>query len=312
MYSYAKIICYNSGESDMPAHTLTIYGIREEKVKLELDESCYSLISARFARRFGHISRRSEILDLIARAKDYTELEELAVKYDICDVCDFSEINFLGVKSFLEVIVKALCEYPALRSRLCYTGSHSGYEKLITALKNGDESVLDKFNLPFIRGLECAERLGNLTYNILSDLMRRHKSYIATAFCAFGCFDAVLLDQHNYDGEEYYKLLEILQKSEERRFNPVGSSDPASVVWHEIGHLLDEASGLSCSVKFKRYSKQLSRKKIKDGLSAYAAVSDKELIAEAFSEYKCNPAPRAIAKTVGEMLDKAYKEKRKK
>jgi hypothetical protein len=66
---------------------------------------------------------------------------------------------------------------------------------------------------------------------------------------------------------------------------------------------------LANDAEFMRYYNTLSRDDIEKGLCRYALTDKREFIAEAWSEYTNNPRPRAMAKKVGELLIKVYKQK---
>ena len=46
-----------------------------------------------------------------------------------------------------------------------------------------------------------------------------------------------------------------------------------------------------------------------DGLGKYAAQNSKEMVAEGFSEWKLDPNPRPIARAIGTIIDRYFKER---
>ncbi len=304
-----EVNCYGNAAEGGGLTKLTLCGINGEEAVLELDEEQEGMLRSRFSRSFYVRCKKEKILYEIENVKDGAALKALAKKYYFCDTCDFDNINLYGAKRVLKVVVEALYRYPRLRSKLCYIGSHSGFEKLLIALEEGDPAVLNQFNLQYICTGENAKKLGALVHHLLTNIMNNHEVYIASAMSAYGLFDAVLLDQNDYDGYSYLTLVSLLRKNEAVGFHPKGCHTPESVVYHELGHLLDKMCGLSEKFGFKSYYKGLSREEIRFGLSEYALVSPEEFIAEAFSEYMSNPEPRAIAAKVGALLDSAYAQK---
>lgn len=286
---------------------LTLFGIQDDKVVLELDEEQAALLESRFARSFYVRCKKEKLLCEIDNAGSYPELEAIAKKYYLCDTCAFGDINLYGVKRILKVIAEALYQYPRLRSKLCFIGTHRGMEKLLIKLEEGDMEVLNSFHLQYICTSENAKNLGKLLHKMLSALIGEHEGYIATAMYAFGLFDAVLLDQNDYDGYAYLQFISDLRRNEATGFHPKGCHTAESVVYHELGHLLDDMCKLSGSYDFMVYYDRLDRAEIKSGLSEYALESPSEFIAEAFAEFMCNPAPRPIAAKVGELLNAAYR-----
>lgn len=149
-------------------------------------------------------------------------------------------------------------------------------------MERGDKEVLNAFNLQYICSEENAKRLGTLIHGILTHIIGRHESYVATAMCAYGLFDAILLDKSDYEGYAYLDFVKKLRINEAEGFHPKGCSSSESVIYHEIGHLLDDMCGLSEDKDFKEYFGSLTAGDIKYGLSGYACTSVKEFIAEAF------------------------------
>ena len=285
---------------------LTLYGADGDSTVLKLNEEQAALLLSRTRRSFYVRCKKDKLLYIIDDARSYVELEAIAQKYYLCDTCGFADINFYGAKRILKVIVEILYKYPKLRRKLCFIGTHSKMEKLLVKLEEGDETTLNRFNLQYIFTSENARNLGRLIHKILSGLMIEHEGYVATAMSAFGLLDAVLLDKNDYDGYAYLQFVSDLRRSEANGFHPKACCTPESIVYHEMGHLLDNMCGLVDDPDFKEYYSGLDRNEIKRGLSEYALQSPAEFIAEAFAEYMCNPSPRPIAKKVGALLDVAY------
>lgn len=302
-----QILSYGNAATDgCKNYALTLYGDDGNRVTLELNEKQCALIESRSTRRFYVRCAKDKILSEIDSAGNYIILENIAKRYYLCDVCSFGGINLYGIKRALKVIVEVLYKYPKLRSKLCFIGTHHAMERLLVKMEQGDKEILNDFNLQYICSAENAEKLGGIAHSILTRLIDEHKGYVATAMCAFGLLDAVLLDKNDYERYAYLKLISGLRKNEAMGFHPNGCYTPESVVYHELGHLLDDMCGLSESPEFKAYYDTLTTGDIKYGLSEYANESPKEFIAEAFAEFMCNPKIRPIARRVGELLNKAY------
>ncbi|MBD5092476.1 MAG: hypothetical protein HDT36_03745 [Clostridiales bacterium] len=301
-------ITYSSDSSSKgERYSLTLKDVDgRDSVVLELNKEQFSLIESRRMRSFYVRCKKERILQDIDDAANYMELEAIARKYYLCDACAFNDINLYGVKRMLKVIVDVLYKYPKLRSRLCFIGTHHEMEKLIVQMEQGNVDALNKFNLQYICTKENAEKLGGMVHKMLTDVIANHKQYIAMAICAFGLFDAVLLDKNDYNGYAYLKCISQLRQSEAIGFHPKECYTPESVVYHELGHLLDEMCNFSEMKSFKEYHESKSAKEIKKGLSTYALESRREFVAEAFAEFMCNPAPRKIANETCEMLNLAY------
>ena len=244
---------------------------------------------------------------LIDQASTYGELESIAIKYDFADICDFSNINVFGLKKLLKVVVRVLYRYPKLRGSLCFIGTHIRYRDAVNRIYRNDQSALKDLGLQHICSPQAAINLGYIVGDLVDQLLRNSDGYIATAVTAYGLLDAILFDHNDYNGYAYSKLLSDLKESEMTGFHPKGCDSPESVVYHEIGHMLDSFCSLSESYEFRALMSRLSQMDIYRGLSQYATTSPKEAIAEAFAEYMCNPYPRPLAKQIGAMLDQKYR-----
>ena len=289
-----------------PTCIFTIKGDGGDTV-LHLTEYQMRLINSRFERQFYIRCREDRLISLIDSAKNTEDLKQVAQKYGIADCCEFSEINLYGTKRLLKVIIKILYKYPKLRSRLAFLGSHSSYMRSVDGLCRGDTRVLKSFGLEYICSENMAAELGKQLRNIVGGLDGAEVNYIATAVTAFGFFDAILFDEENYEGYAYLKMIANLRECERSGFHPKYCSGPESVVYHEIGHLLDYMLEINESAEFNSFYKNCSNEDIIRGLSEYGASSTREMIAEAFSEYMCSPHPRGIAKYIGELIDEKYK-----
>ena len=297
----------SSGDS----YRFTLNGVGGETVELELSEQQLKLMLARFDRAFFKRCRKEVILTAIEDAHNTADLEAIAKKYYLCDVCAFADINLYGVKRILKVIVEALYKYPKLRSKLCFIGTHHTLGRMFEQMERGDEDVLKAFNLHYVCNRDNAQKLGHIITNVLNAIIGDHEGYIATAMCAFGLFDALLLDKNDFDGYAYLQVVSDLRANEASGFHPKACNSVEFVVYHELGHLIDDMCGFYRSDQFNRFYSGLTTADIKFGLSGYALESPKEFIAEAFAEYMCNPSPRPIAAKTVELLDAAYHSSKK-
>ena len=284
----------------------TLYGVDKEKVVLELTQKQYTLMESRAKRAFYIRCPKELILKEIDSAPNSKALKAITEKYYLCDACDFNDINIYGVKRLLKAVVEILYRYPRLRSKLCFIGTHHAMEKMLIKLEQGDDVIIKDLNLQYICSIDNAKKVGRIVHHIVAKTIEQHEIYIATAINAYGLLDAVLLDKNDYEGYAYLDVISNMRESEAMGFHPKGCNTPESVVYHELGHLIDNMCNLSESYEFKSYYKTLSRYDIEKGLSQYALENDKEFIAEAFAEYMSNPKPRLIAMKVGELLDRAY------
>ena len=80
-----------------------------------------------------------------------------------------------------------------------------------------------------------------------------------------------------------------------------------SIVWHEIGHMLDYILHIS---KKEEFQKMLINVNISKEISKYAQTSIYEVVAESFAEYikanEANELENGIVKKIGLLIDREY------
>lgn len=113
---------------------------------------------------------------------------------------------------------------------------------------------------------------------------------------------------------DYDKFSRSVASDVKSRWHPDGTEKPVSVLIHEFGHSIDyflEKVGLRNKYLTPITREALSSPRLEYELSRYAAQNDREVIAEAFAEYRLNPNPRKWARKIGEAIESALDEYRK-
>jgi SPP1 gp7 family putative phage head morphogenesis protein len=115
---------------------------------------------------------------------------------------------------------------------------------------------------------------------------------------------------------DYAKLAESTERSVRQKWHPDGTEKPVSILIHEFGHSIDyflDSIGLRDKYITPITKDVLSMYsvEIEEQLSRYAATNHREVVAEAFAEYRLNPKPRKWAKKIGEAIEAALEEYRK-
>ena len=302
----AALKAYPMAVADGQRYVFTLSNGNGDSVKLNLDVRQAELMYARLTRSFFVRCPKEKIFNEIDGAGFCQDLAGIAKKYYLCDECGFEDINLYGVKRMLKVIVEALYRYPRLRSRMCFIGTHHGLDQLLSRLIGGEEEILKRFNLQYVCSRKDGAEVATLVRPSLAELMADHHGYVATALMAFGIFDAILLDKNDYDGYAYLKVVSEIKYNEKVGFHPKGCSAPESVVYHELGHLLDALIGFVSGEAFTSFYETLSGAEIGKGLSEYALESREEFFAEAFAEFMCNPHPRPIAQKTMALYNTEY------
>lgn len=98
----------------------------------------------------------------------------------------------------------------------------------------------------------------------------------------------------------------------ELKYKPQGCEESWATIYHEFGHILDyhfgiigEVGGVYVINNFIYMGR--GRNYIANNLSEYGSTSPREMIAEAWAEYKMNPKPRKIALTISKEIDSICK-----
>ena len=119
----------------------------------------------------------------------------------------------------------------------------------------------------------------------------------------------------NKDRGRNYTMMKLqLEDAEKRRWNPLGSNSPRSILDHEIGHQLDDLLGIRDKEIIQDLFDSRTFDQITEDLSEYAWNNNApdryaELIAEGWAEYMNNPKPREVARVIGETIEAEYKAK---
>ena len=101
------------------------------------------------------------------------------------------------------------------------------------------------------------------------------------------------------------KFKAALARDVENKWHPVGTENLRSVMDHEIGHQIDYMLKLSKNPELIKLYRE-NKDNMKEVLSAYGGKNIAEFIAESWGEYINNPAPRPLAKQVGDLMNAEY------
>ena len=285
---------------------MTLTGASGDRVELLVDSADFSLLDSRHKRSFFKVCKKEALLEKIDLARNTDEIEAIAKKYYLCDVCELGELNLHGAIKLFKVVVELLYRYPMLRSRFCYIGSFSGYKKALAALKDRDREMVVAFGLQHLGSIESISHISKMTLGSLVDMNYVGGECMASAISAFGLLDAMVLNPQSFGGYDYVRMINSLRENERQGFHPVGCNTAESVIYHEAGHMLDYLASASADSALVALYNSLDKGRIEKELSGYAASSIAEFIAEAFSEFMTSERPRALSREVSKILSEAY------
>lgn len=248
----------------------------------------------------AYIKRCSEdaLINEVRNIQDVTKIEQVAIKYDLCDHCDFRGLNSETAFLLIKCVVNVMYKFPKLRSRVCFLGSKAGYINSLQELCKLNKGMINKFQINGICTESSIIHLASQGLNCLDSVEYNDKesNILAQAMNMVGLLDSIILDESDFSGFRYVRLCSRLKIHEARGCVPKNCGSPEYVIYHEIGHMLDYVYMINDSKTFLKYYSGLSNEQISSKVSTYATTSSREFIAECFSEYACSDEPREIAR----------------
>lgn len=226
-------------------------------------------------------------------------------------LADFKGLDLEVANTVNETTLATVKQFPALQERLGFIGeSHNriqvakkrygamveqrltdmGYTKGSYAYDNAYKGIM--------RSFASSNRIKGNWYAV---------SHSGSTGSVWGDLNGITVN--NRQAKNATAMTQSLKRDVKSGWHPVACDTIKSVIDHEYGHQVDRMIDLANDAEFMRYYNTLSRDDIEKGLCRYALTNKREFIAEAWSEYTNNPRPRAMAKKVGEMLIKVYKQK---
>lgn len=277
--------------------------------EFELTEVQQELLAVRKEREFYKRCDVAVLGKKIEEAATTEELEEIATKYHFCDMIDLSDFSVRNAEKIMQILAETLYRFPKIVGHLNYIGSYKSYEALLHRLCEADPGCLHSLGLQHILSATNAKNLGELGLALCQELWVENAASLAAYANLGGYCNGLLFDSADYKDYAYLKAIATIRKNEEMGFHPKGCNTFESVVYHEIGHLLDSVCDFSRSEDGSAFLAQYTKEEVAKGLSSYATASPQELVAEAFAEAFSNPAPRKIASDVYQAICEFYHNK---
>ncbi len=276
-------------------------------LELSLGEQEEELLELRQKRKFLLRCEESRLHSLVDEAFNESALKALARKYNLCDVCDFSGLNISAARVLINCIISVLYRFPYLRSKTCFLGSKRAYLSLLHAIAAGDEEALRSLGVQHICNRETAGSVGKGTLRMLENMRESEgANTLAVAVYACGIADGIVVDEADFSTERFLAVRQELAENERIGHSPKKCDTVSSVIYHEIGHLLDYLCDVNEYPALSARYRATDRRTIERELSAYAATSPGEYIAEGFAEFMSNPDPRETARFIAASIEKCY------
>jgi len=234
-------------------------------------------------------------------AKTLKDAERIAKEYDLADVIDFKGLDVAVANDLIQGINNAVTEFPELRTKLKFVGSAQARNNYIVKVKV--EEVASR--LRSVTGREPDKT--DIDY--AKKRIARQVGRVPGDAYAYSTSDDIAggISVNTKYGKDAAKMQESLGRDVLAGFHPPGTGSVKAVVDHEMAHEIDKLLGLATRREFtdpglRAIVSQYTPEQIVNGLSRYAKTNPKEVIAEAWAEYKNNPQPREIATKIGQYI----------
>lgn len=177
------------------------------------------------------------------------------------------------------------------------------YERQYEALKKANAEVLKPYN---------EEQKHKILAKHLKKRTVASNVYAQAANESWGDQAGIAFNQTK--AKDYDTFKKSLTSDVESKWHPIGTEAPVSVLIHEFGHSIDyflDKVDLRDKYLTPITVEALKDPELGDVLSRYSKENHREVIAEAFAEYRLNPNPRKYARRVGEAIEQALEEYRR-
>lgn len=257
-----------------------------------------------YENKFVYNDEAKKLVKRVESSMSLKELQLICDRLNIADEVCLETIDLWLAKDAIKSIITGLKKYPMLRSKICYFGTLNG-------LKKKREKILLK--------------LYGFSFLIINSLRKESSKIIDNCDRLFdedGIAMAFLLSSNNYQfggiiinekDLNQQSIINDLEYGERIGHSPKGCKTIKSVIDHEMGHLLDFDLQVSDSENYKKFIQNYDINTIGKNLSGYCVsngtINDREVVAEAYSEYCNNPMPRIISAEIGLIMDHKYKER---
>lgn len=276
-------------------------------LRYTLDEKQEKLLSLRVCRKMLKLCPQEVLQARVKDIKNEGDLCNLVKKYDLADVCDFSGLHISASKMLANHLITVMFKYPLLRGRLNFVGSFKGYCNILEKLINLDQTTIKALGMQHIFNSYSIKSVASSLKELLDSPSGAGGNVLAQAISSGGILDGIMLDDRDFNNKAFYFIKNNLKRNVENKNFPQCCDTVDSVVFHEIGHVLDYLCDISNDTKLLSEFHSYTKEQIKNGLSQYASTSVEEYIAEGFSEYMSNPTPRKMAKDVVTHINACYK-----
>ena len=213
---------------------------------------------------------------------------------------NFDGLDPLTVKDILTTINKAYERYPLLKNSIAFIYQNEDFNKYENLIRCSNKEYWSKWR-----------RFTKNTNNIISYYQEVYDKKLSTVTTINHYNKQIenmgLVIGSGFKNISYTKLQCMCIEDSISGFKTSHCRYFDSIVWHEIGHMLDYILHISSKEEFK---KMLFNVNISKEISKYATTSLYEVLAEAFAEYikaiEANELEDGIIKKIGLLIDREY------
>jgi SPP1 gp7 family putative phage head morphogenesis protein len=252
-------------------------------------------------------------------AKTVKEAERIARDLDVADAVDFTGLSLETANAVNQSIAEHAELFPELRANFKFVGSIQRQNRYIIEKKaeemeaamrrrGASDDDIRYWKPAFIQGLK--RRLGRVRSDVLAHSVEAQHLGGDVA-------SGIQFNEHWFKPSRQEALKIQLERDAASGFHPAGTGTAKAIVDHELGHQVDGILGLASRTEFLDPElKQIVADHVPmpvdavTKVSRYAATNPKELVAEAWAEYRNSPQPREVARLIGELIERKAKERR--
>ncbi len=244
------------------------------------------------------VTTEKEPKDTVPIFKKTSDAEVWVIESKLADSCSFKGFDIDVVQELVEGLKEDMEKYPKARSSMQFFGS-------IKERNSRIRTWWIKERVPTYTAVGFDEKKAAVLARKEIDGMLRKNGYIPkpgsiAQYSPMKGFKGVSINDKY--ATDYNSFRALVERDMQSGHFPQGTGTITAVARHEMGHALDDVTGLSSDGALLSYWESLSKDDIRFGLSGYATNSVQEFIAESWSEYTVSPNPRSISRKVGEML----------
>ena len=277
------------------------------RIEFNLDDMQSELLRVRRSRRFVMRCTEERAHELVENAYTVDQLTTVVRKYGLCDVCNFTGLDMSASRVIVNCVIRVMYKFPCLRGLMCYIGSKKGYMILLKNFSGHDEYTLKTLGVQLICNCDTVISVGEAMISMISEADKNSDANVlAQAVSGIGLLDGILLDEDDFSTSRFLQIKKNLRQSVNSKFSPEGCDSVTSVIYHELGHMLDYLCNVSADKDLIEKYEKNSKRDIGKMLSTYAASSIQEYIAEGFAEFMSNSSPRETACFIADTITRCY------